>query len=384
MSVRAGTVESLGEEIRMPTRTLSILAAAAVAGSLWAAPASVSIPSFWRYAHPEAKALVGVEWSRIAESPLGRQLRQKISESGGPVEGLDLLDGVERVFVSSPGRQGRAEGEQPPAVLAIQGRFDLDRVRAAVAEKLSGSSRHRSIEILEGVKEGEDTTALALVDDRTLLAGDVESVRAAIDNYTGGSAPQGSSPLYARAAELAAANDIWVIGYASPEDFAGPGLEQAPFLNDIDSLEAGVTLSDGLAVRLNLGARSDQKAAEMAAGLQLLLGMAIASRKDQMGGVNWSEKLQVAAERSLVKMSFSLSPQEFEQGIQSFTSSVTAAAGAEAGDVPVRGKIGAGSVWSWGEGGAAPPARREAPSGRTTIRIHGLEGGTREVLLGSR
>ena len=50
---------------------------------------------------------------------------------------------------------------------------------------------------------------MALVDERTLVIGDMESVTAAIDHHIAEDANQASDPLYQRASELSADNAIW-------------------------------------------------------------------------------------------------------------------------------------------------------------------------------
>ena len=108
-----------------------IAAVCLIAGVLstgaWAAETSVSMPSLWRYAHPEARALVGIEWGRFLKSPMGRQLRQKMSESASrDSKALEIFDKIQQIFISSPGKLTRNAAEQPPMVVAVQGEFDPD------------------------------------------------------------------------------------------------------------------------------------------------------------------------------------------------------------------------------------------------------------------
>jgi len=225
----------------------------------WAATTSVSMPALWRYAHPDAKALIGIEWRRIVNSPIGQEIRQKLTQSGmSGLKGMDLIDQIDRVFISSPGNPAGASQDQPPAVIAVQGAFNLDEIRKLAADKMTGSATYHSIEILEQRQKGEDPMALALVDPRTLLLGDGGSVRAAIDHYFAEDPGQAANPLFLRASELAAANDIWVVAAASPSDFSKDGMKQAPFLNDVNRIEAGISLRDGLGLELNLGTPAGQ------------------------------------------------------------------------------------------------------------------------------
>ena len=63
---------------------------------------STSMPTFWRYSHPEARALVGVNVKRILESPTGLRLAAEFRDAGiqakAEGEGFGFLNGVERLL----------------------------------------------------------------------------------------------------------------------------------------------------------------------------------------------------------------------------------------------------------------------------------------------
>ncbi len=344
----------------------------------WTAETSVSMPSLWRYAHPEARALVGIEWSRFLKSPMGRQLRQKMSESASrDSKALEIFDKIQQVFISSPGKLTRNAAEQPPMVVAVQGEFDPDMIRKLVADKTTGVSTYRSVEILEGNKKGNRSMALALIDPQTLLVGDLDSVEAAIDHQFEADPGQATDPLFLRAAKLAAHNDLWLVTDASPSDFSSNTAKRPEFLNDINGIEAGVSFQDGLGLQLNLGTTSDESAAKLAAGLQLITGMMLSSRNNKPGMPNLMEKLKVSVDGSAVNLAMRLDQKELEQSLGEFGKSMLPGfVQASAGDLQIRPKVGSDGDWDWG-----PPRQRAAaePPRKQVIRIYGLEEGTREI-----
>lgn len=344
--------------------------------SAWAAPGSVSMPSLWRYAHPEAKALVGIEWRRIVNSPLGLELRQKLAEANpGQMQDIDIIDSVGRLFISSPGNPpGAPEGNQPPAVIAVQGQFDLERIRQLAAEKMTGSSDYLGVEVLESEQAGQEPVGLALVSDRLLLLGDIASLQGAIDHHAAGDPGQASNPLFLRAAELSGTNDIWVVAEASPADFSKDGAAAMPMLKDVERIEVGVSFQSGLGLEVNLGARSPESAAELAAGAKLMLGMLLASHQPKDGGPNLAEKLQIGAEQSLVKLALQLSQDELQSGLRQWTSSVKA--GVMASAASGGAESAAGQAWGWEQNRSE--TLRPPPRDRK-VKIYGLEEGTREI-----
>ncbi len=359
---------------------LAALAVTFAGGIAWAA-SSVSMPSMWRYAHPDAKALVGVEWQRILRSPVGEEIRKKVAEADpAGLKDLNVLESVQRIFVSSPGkRDGDPEG-QTAAVVAVQGNFDLEKIRELAAEKTTGSSTYEDIEILELQDKDGDPAALALVSSQLLLLGDPESVYAAIDHYRAGDPAQASDPLFQRAAELSAGNDIWIVAKTDPGDFAGDG-KQPKFLQSVRSVEAGLSFQDGLGLRLNLGAEDAAKAQELAAGLKLILGMMLSGPQAQDSeGPNLAEKLQVSTEASRVKMALELKPDEVKQLFKKMTA------------VKVGPPQMAGSGQAPGTSAAPPPGpgaqpgvkiwgmqRQSRPAGDGKIRIYNAIGGTKVI-----
>lgn len=348
-----------------PSALLCSLASLAVVA--WAEPGSLSMPTLWRYSHPEAKALIGIEWQKILQSRVGREVRAKIRETGpAGFAGLDFLESVDRIVISSAGNGKAGGGEHPPAVIAAQGKFDIGKLRALAATKLAAAGAYRSVEILEENRGGERPMALALVSPLTVLLGDSGSVRAALDNFFAEDPSQLQNPLFTRAAELAVASDLWIVAHASLADFSGNGPQQAQFLNDVESLEAGLSFRDGMELQVNLGAKSPESAQNLAGGLQFLLGMAMARRQQETGVPDLTRNLQVVTDGELVRIALRLTETELEAGFREVAPSVMAALHPD----------------------SAPPERTTAPAAvwpaaqKRIIRIYGLAEGVREVPLG--
>lgn len=350
----------------------------------WAASSSVSMPSFWRYAHPNAKALVGIEWQRLLKSELGQELRDKIETQNADKPewaANEIIDQINRVFISSPGRAEGATGGQTPAVIAVQGNFDLDRIRELAAPKTGDSFVYGSTEILENVtpsKSGGQPMAVALVSPQLLLLGDVESVQDGIDHYLAADPGQMSNPLFVRAAALSGNNDIWIVANASPADFSQGGMQQAQFLNKVTSIEAGLSLQSGLGLRLNLGTDSKQSAAELAAGIQMMAGMFLSSAAQKPGMPNLAEKIQVSTDASRVTLALALDKKELAESFGKMTSAdapdVAAASPDADANVPLRAKVAGSGHWKWGQ-----VQRPEPKPEKQVITIWGLEEGKKEI-----
>ena len=81
--------------------------------------------TFWQYAHPNAKALIGIDVQRVRTSQMAAQLRSQFQTVNLPaVPGLEFLKWVDRVMISSPGVKTPGTTQEPPVLIAVQGRFD--------------------------------------------------------------------------------------------------------------------------------------------------------------------------------------------------------------------------------------------------------------------
>jgi hypothetical protein len=86
-----------------------------------AATIGASEPMAWRFAHPEAQVLAGVDFRRLAETADGKQIRAQFAAAlGGP-----LLDQAERLLMSSVVDSGGKRSD----VLILSGSFSLAQLR---------------------------------------------------------------------------------------------------------------------------------------------------------------------------------------------------------------------------------------------------------------
>ncbi len=96
-----------------------------------------SDPALWRFVYPNAKALISVDWARIRQSQAGTMLREKWQNVAGmpmpAIPGMELLDEIDRILISSPGNKSPDESEQPPVLIAIHGHFETAQVRGIFA-----------------------------------------------------------------------------------------------------------------------------------------------------------------------------------------------------------------------------------------------------------
>src|SRR5712692_6061005 len=99
-----------------------LLAATAAAQSL--------LPS-WSFAHPDAKALIGIDFRNLRESAAGQSFGGEFDKAGPGMfqfPGMELLKEIDQVFISSPGAKPGNQKENPPFLFVVTGHFAADHV----------------------------------------------------------------------------------------------------------------------------------------------------------------------------------------------------------------------------------------------------------------
>jgi len=206
----------------------------------------------WRFAHPSADMLMGFNLKSLVTSPAGAPLREALGGFGGMNgDRLRMLEDVEEIYVSVRSKyvKGRPSGE-PMGVILLRGNFDSGDMMKLLA--------------------GQAKVVAQLVDRRTIMLGDEESMRGAALRLKGEDALE--SPVIGRAKELAAANDFWMVGSPAPVYAMKPrgSMKNQGMLSEIEnifdnlrSFSMGVSFRDELSIDLGLNLRSKAAADQL-------------------------------------------------------------------------------------------------------------------------
>lgn len=330
---------------------MALAAAVVLAPAGWAGVAADPASSVWVSCRSGARMLAGIEWRRVLASPPGRELREKIIETGLRT---DWFDGVERIVISSPGTNWVGE-ERPPLLIAAEGRFDLEQLKALALRRLPHFHRRRGVELLEENPGSGPPLAVALVSPQLVLLGDASAVRTAVDSPDA-SHNCAANPLLTRAAELAGKNDLWFVAEFPPDLPASHAAGEAALAASIERAQAGLSLREGFSLQAALTTRSAEDAQKVAGEIQLLLARKMAGHS----GPDPTRNLQLFTDGPAVKLALEMSDGEFQALWREAEPALLAAVAPEARHL----------------------AEEPAASKPRLIRIYGLAEGVREIPLG--
>jgi hypothetical protein len=344
-----------------------------------------SNPALWRFVDPNAKALIGIDWGRIRPLQAGAMIREQwlTASAVGTVPGLDLLDEIDRVLISSPGKNSSDDSAESPILIAIHGHFDAAKVRQVFTHLGAKPQAYNSFQVYR--PQGKDPrsddpkdTAWVLFDAETILYGDARSIFAALDrNQFAQASPQptaASGSILARSAEMDARYELWMIMDATEmmsSDRIAALFRGGEWASEAQALEAGFDLRTGLAADITVRFSSDTVAKRVTAELTRAMNLAAKDRSAGAQAQNIAKKMKFNVDGSAAKVSLRLTVQELEQSALAFAASQKEAA-ADAG-------LSEKSNEKSNTNAAAVAVPQTTPPKRGVIRIEGLDEGTREI-----
>src|ERR1700704_1048085 len=94
---------------------------------LFAATLSAQMyPSIWKLAHPDAKALIGIDVRGLRDAQMVKSYGGEVEKSGMGTflkPGMEFLKDIDEVFVSSPGGKPGDTKQNPPFLVVLTGHF---------------------------------------------------------------------------------------------------------------------------------------------------------------------------------------------------------------------------------------------------------------------
>jgi hypothetical protein len=300
-------------------RKLSILIALAgaigcVIGSSLAMSAPLPELSLWRYVHPKSKALVGMQWSKVQKSELGRWLQQKWIKNL-TIPGTEFLKDVDEVLISSPGVQSGAEEEDPALMIAIRGHFDLTRIRLVLARQNARLQMFDSIPIYRQKGKPDSEPAFALLNPQTILIGEPQSLFSTIERSKLVQAEEEPGTFTARAQAMAAKYDCWALmnDSGSMHNFLFAALAGKAISPDSQGFEAGISVTGGFSMDVLMKVGSEHAAKVLHGNVNRVIHLAAADKGSDFQGL--LQKLKIASDKSGVALTLRMSNLEVAKSL---------------------------------------------------------------------
>jgi hypothetical protein len=326
-------------------------------------------PRLWRYLHPDAKAVIGVDWVRFQQSVVWTMLQDKLGTMPIPALGLPFVKDIDRILLSSPGSaEGAVEGKAgAPILIAVRGHFPPDSVHKALVEQGAKKQIYGKFAIYRPqAKGGSQDFGFVMPDPQTVLIGDIRSLCAALDRseFT----PVTPGPVLARAAVLDASNDFWAV-ISNPAILADERLQgflTGDDLRDVGGggLEFAMVFHDGFSLNVSLKTASEAAAKHLSDQIAKVMKLSAKDKPTNPGLAEMEKKVKVVSSGDTVSIILHQTREEVERSARLYAS------------VP---KTPPKALVPLIIASEAPPVARKPEPAKMMIKIEGLDGGTREV-----
>lgn len=281
--------------------------------------ASAADPQLMTMVMPDARIVAGMNATKARTSPFGQFVFSKVSLIGAQVQplitatGFDPFQDVTEVLGASA-----ADPSKPTGILLVRGNFNPDKIgtlvtgRAGVlVEPYDGST----LISFTNPNDSKKVMAVAFIGSSIAVAGDLASVKAAVDR-NGGTIAVGPA-LAAQVNQLSSTEDAWFASSASlaslmpasaatPTAAAGPAAQVMPILKSIQSFSGGVNFADNIQLSAQAVTNSPQNGAALGAVLQLglnLLSMASTNNGQAASLTQFAQTVQITPNGPAVSIS---------------------------------------------------------------------------------
>ena len=297
-----------------------IASTAALAG-LFAAilPARAADPQLLNLVMPDAAVLAGVNVDQAKTTPFGQFVLTQVQTTDiqklAAATGFDPTRDVHEVLAAT-GPAGSKTG-----LALARGTFNPDQIAAAAAAK--GGTTTESYGGFTIIEDQKQTHGVAFLSTSIAVAGDVASVKAAIDrSKTTSSLP---ASVLVQVNQWSTTEDAWVISTVPPGTLhpaagtpsipgVGPGAAANTALQTIQAAAGGVKFGDSVVVTAQATSDNAQDAENLANTVKLLAAVAQMQAQNNAGLQTLVQSLQVSSKGSVVNISFSM-PETQLQGI---------------------------------------------------------------------
>src|SRR5260370_30585891 len=185
--------------------------------------ASASDPQLLKLVMPYGKVVSGVAIDKVVLTLFGRFFLNHLPAPDSGFQefvtatGFDPRRDIHEILMASPGDPGKKSG-----LLLVRGDFDTARIMGLAKAMGQVAQNYNGVDILAGGggKTKAISQALAFLSNSIAIAGDVDSVRGAIDRRTSGSGVSDAG-LSSKVASTSVTQDAWVVSIVPISSLAG-------------------------------------------------------------------------------------------------------------------------------------------------------------------
>ncbi|HTM51104.1 MAG TPA: hypothetical protein VL285_20555 [Bryobacteraceae bacterium] len=292
---------------------------------LLAGVASAADSQLLKLVMPDARVVSGIDFDRVRTTPFGLFMLSQLPEGDAgfrefiSVTGFDPRLDIHEIVMASPADVTRKSG-----LLLVRGNFDSQRLLSLFRADGKQIDTYNGVGLISAGKGHHGIgEAIAFLDNSTAAAGDIASVRTAIDRRAGARGME--SALLDKITRTSLNQDAWVVSIAPVSAFAPvmpdkniKGALQGDLIKAIEQSTGSIRFGKTIEISGELTARTDKDAASLADVVKFFLNMAqMNAPGGQLGQLaNLLQSLTVNTEANAVKLFVAIPENDFENLIR--------------------------------------------------------------------
>jgi hypothetical protein len=321
-------VELFGRRVRLIQGRIAIMKLRMVCAAVIVLAAAGLVPAadqqLLGLLMPDAKVVAGLNVEQAKNSPFGQFLLSRIQSDDEGLQKLTTLTGFDprrdlrEVLMASVGQPGHK------GLVVARGTFDAAKILDAARAAGHSSESYKGIEILTG-KDDSLTHAVAFLDGSIAIAGDADSVKAAIDRRTKASSLDPA--LAVKVGQLSTSLDAWSVSIVPFAALAGQhvpdmrlnGMLNSDVLKSVQQTSGGVKFGAIIQLSVEAVARNEKDATALADVVRFL-GSMVQSNAPNAGAAaitSLVQSLDVKADGSTVKVGLAIPEDQLENVLRS-------------------------------------------------------------------
>jgi hypothetical protein len=277
-------------------------------------------------AMPDAQVIAGLQVAQAKSSLFGQYVLSHLSVNDTALEqftsetGFDPRQDVSEIVISSNWKPNTPDNRW---LVLAHGTFNVPKITAAAQANGAAPGVYHGVNLVTHAasSSSQPAVAFAFFDATTALAGDVTSVKSAIDRKQSG-APADSNAL-AKAQQVSANNDFWFVTLVPLSNFSDAipnsdlsGAMQGNLFAAINQASGGIRFGDTVTISAEAVTRSEKDAQALVDVVKFFAGLVQLNRQNNPAAgqvATLLDTLQTSTSGNTTTISLAIPEQQLEQ-----------------------------------------------------------------------
>lgn len=287
-------------------------------------------PALLQMVIPDAQVVAGLQVTQAKSSLFGQFVLSRLSMNDTNLQefvsetGFDPRQDVSEIVIASNWKSNTPDNRW---LIVAHGTFNSAKITAAAQTNGAVPSSYRGIKLMTHAAEtsSQVSTGFGFLDANTALAGDVTSVKAAIDRKQS-NAPTDSAML-TKAQQVSANNDFWFVTLVPLSNFSGAipdsnlsGAMQGNLFAAINQASGGIRFGDTVTISAEAVTRSEKDAQALVDVVKFFAGLVQLNRQNNPSAgqvATLLDSLQTSTAGNTTTISLAIPEQQLEQLLNS-------------------------------------------------------------------